>query len=127
MDPLLRRSLGEAIEIEWVRGAGLWHTLVDPGQLENALLNAWITSDGSEIGPDDFDLPDMTAQPKEEPAPPPLPDLPRTNNLAAYREAEKARILRALEQANWNRVKASELLGMPRRTLYRRLKEYGIQ
>src|SRR5690606_26015992 len=33
-------------------------------QLENALLNAWITSDGSELGPDDFDLPDMTAQPK---------------------------------------------------------------
>ena len=98
-------------------------------QLENALLNAWITSDGSELGPDDFDLPDMTAQPKPEPSipSPPLPMPPRSKNLAAFREAEKARILQALEQANWNRVKASELLGMPRRTLYRRLKEYGIQ
>ncbi len=39
MDALLRRSLGEHIAIEWVRGAGLWPALVDPGQLENALLN----------------------------------------------------------------------------------------
>ena len=39
MDSLLRRSLGEHIEIELIRGAGLWPALVDPGQLENALLN----------------------------------------------------------------------------------------
>jgi signal transduction histidine kinase len=39
MDTLLRRSLGEHIEIELIRGAGLWPALVDPGQLENALLN----------------------------------------------------------------------------------------
>ena len=39
MDPLLRRTLGEHIEIELIRAAGLWPTLVDPGQLENALLN----------------------------------------------------------------------------------------
>jgi len=39
MDPLLRRSLGGHIEIEFVRGAGLWPALVDPAQLDNALLN----------------------------------------------------------------------------------------
>ena len=39
LDPMLRRTLGEHIEIEFVRGAGLWPTLVDPTQLENALLN----------------------------------------------------------------------------------------
>ena len=39
MDPLLRRTLGEHIEIELVRGAGLWPALVDAAQLENALLN----------------------------------------------------------------------------------------
>jgi len=39
IDPLLRRTLGEHIEIEFTRGGGLWHALVDPGQLENALLN----------------------------------------------------------------------------------------
>ncbi len=39
LDPMLRRTLGEHIEIELVRGAGLWPALVDPAQLENALLN----------------------------------------------------------------------------------------
>ncbi|MEE8247818.1 MAG: PAS domain S-box protein, partial [Alphaproteobacteria bacterium] len=39
MTQLLRRALGETIEIETVLAAGLWHTLVDRGQLENALLN----------------------------------------------------------------------------------------
>ncbi len=39
LDALLRRTLGEHIEIELVCGAGLWPALVDQGQLENALLN----------------------------------------------------------------------------------------
>lgn len=39
MEPLLRRTLGEHIAIEFVRGAGLWQALVDPAQLESALLN----------------------------------------------------------------------------------------
>jgi PAS domain S-box-containing protein len=39
MEPLLRRSLGAHIEIELIRGAGLWPALVDPAQLDNALLN----------------------------------------------------------------------------------------
>jgi PAS domain S-box-containing protein len=39
MDGLLRRSLGEDVEIEFVRGAGLWMATVDPVQLESALLN----------------------------------------------------------------------------------------
>ncbi|MFQ4137955.1 PAS domain S-box protein [Nodosilinea sp. PGN35] len=39
MDGLLRRTLGEHIDIELVRGAGLWPALVDPSQLESSLLN----------------------------------------------------------------------------------------
>jgi signal transduction histidine kinase/CheY-like chemotaxis protein len=39
MDGLLRRTLGAHIEIELIRGAGLWLAMVDQGQLENALLN----------------------------------------------------------------------------------------
>ena len=40
--------------------------------------------------------------------------------------AERQRILDALERTNWNKVKAATVLGMPRRTLYRRLREYGL-
>jgi PAS domain S-box-containing protein len=36
---LLHRTLGEAIVIETVLAAGLWHCFVDPNQLESALLN----------------------------------------------------------------------------------------
>ena len=39
MDGMLRRTLGEHVEIETVRGADLWPALVDPAQLESALLN----------------------------------------------------------------------------------------
>ncbi len=39
MSDLLRRSLGEEVEVETVLAGGLWRTRADPGQLENALLN----------------------------------------------------------------------------------------
>jgi signal transduction histidine kinase len=39
MSDLLGRTLGETIRIETVLGAGLWRTLADENQLENALLN----------------------------------------------------------------------------------------
>ncbi|HVV64755.1 MAG TPA: response regulator [Rhizomicrobium sp.] len=39
MAELLRRTLGEAIEVECVIGGGLWNALVDPGQTESAILN----------------------------------------------------------------------------------------
>jgi CheY-like chemotaxis protein len=39
LDSLLRRALGEAVNIEIVWAGGLWKTRLDQGQLENALLN----------------------------------------------------------------------------------------
>ena len=39
MEPLMRRTLGEHIEIELRHDADLWSATVDPGQLENAVLN----------------------------------------------------------------------------------------
>jgi len=39
MSELLRRSLGERVQVETVLSGGLWTTEVDPNQLENAILN----------------------------------------------------------------------------------------
>ena len=39
MGDLLRRTLGETIEVEITHEPDLWHVRADPGQLENALLN----------------------------------------------------------------------------------------
>jgi transcriptional regulator with GAF, ATPase, and Fis domain len=47
--------------------------------------------------------------------------------LSRHRRDERERIISALQACNWNRVQAAKLSGIPRRTFYRRLREYGIQ
>jgi CheY-like chemotaxis protein len=44
MDDLLRRALGDGVEVETVISGGLWNSLVDPSQVENALLNLAINA-----------------------------------------------------------------------------------
>ena len=44
LDGLLRRTLGEQIEIESVAGAGLWRAQIDPVQLGSVLLNLAINA-----------------------------------------------------------------------------------
>jgi PAS domain S-box-containing protein len=44
LDDLLRRTVGPAISVTVVKAAALWPTLVDPSQLDNALLNLCINA-----------------------------------------------------------------------------------
>jgi len=44
MADLVRRTVGPAVSVEVVGAGGLWSTLVDPSQLENALLNLCINA-----------------------------------------------------------------------------------
>ena len=44
MEELIRRTVGPSIQMEVVGAGGLWPTLVDPNQLENALLNLCINA-----------------------------------------------------------------------------------
>src|SRR6202000_1417701 len=44
MSDMLRRTLGENIEVETVIAGGLWNTLVDPSQVENTVLNLAINA-----------------------------------------------------------------------------------
>ncbi|MGO7426307.1 histidine kinase dimerization/phospho-acceptor domain-containing protein, partial [Rhizobium ruizarguesonis] len=44
MDDMLRRALGEEIEVETMVSGGLWNSFADPTQIENALLNLAINS-----------------------------------------------------------------------------------
>jgi transcriptional regulator of acetoin/glycerol metabolism len=99
-------------------------------QLEHVLLNAWLMSEGDEIAIDDLQLPDVGR------APPSVSETvtrtgttgapPRPRNKTEFKDSERDRILNALSSCNWNRVQAAKLIGIPRRTFYRRLKEYGI-
>jgi len=44
MEDMMRRALGEEIDVEMVLSGGLWTTEVDPAQLENAILNLAINA-----------------------------------------------------------------------------------
>lgn len=44
MEELIGRTIGPEIELETVNAAGLWTSLIDPGQLENAILNLCINA-----------------------------------------------------------------------------------
>ena len=123
-------------------------------QLEHVLLNAWVLSDEAVLGPEDFDIPDGRSfapeelddiedddddDEDEEDSEPVqrervTPDsrlsaaraVPK-ETLSRHRRDERERIISALQACNWNRVQAAKLSGIPRRTFYRRLREYGIQ
>jgi transcriptional regulator with GAF, ATPase, and Fis domain len=104
-------------------------------QLENVLLNAWVMSEEDELLPEDFDLPQLSSS-ERDPQPELDPERERVARVARraskgttseHHRTERERILEALRACNWNRVKAAEISGIPRRTFYRRLREYGIQ
>jgi DNA-binding NtrC family response regulator len=104
-------------------------------QLEHVLLSAWLMSEGQEIGADDIDLP---ARPPRSSVPARPSDAPgragargsmrppRAESTVQHKAAERERILGALTACNWNRLRAAKMIGLPRRTFYRRLKEFGI-
>jgi DNA-binding NtrC family response regulator len=107
-------------------------------QLEHVLLSAWLMSDASEIPAEDIELqsPLLPAQGVR----PVAASETRAKAVAAssqpasgkarseneFKSAERERILSALTACNWNRVAAAKMIGLPRRTFYRRLKEFGI-
>ena len=44
IEELVRRTVGPSVQVEVVEASGLWPTLVDPNQLENAVLNLCINA-----------------------------------------------------------------------------------
>ena len=99
-------------------------------QLEHVLVNACVMTDGETIDAEDLTLlgpmEGTPTQKTETPStPPPAVEAPPSNE-EEWKALEKRKILDALEACAWNRVKAAQELEMPRRTFYRRLKEYGI-
>ena len=51
LEDMVRRSIGEAIELEAIVSGGLWNTCVDPNQIENAILNLAINARDAMHGP----------------------------------------------------------------------------
>jgi DNA-binding NtrC family response regulator len=87
-------------------------------ELENLLERAYALGANREITPGD--LPALTASG----APAAAPDADRIPTLA---ETERDLILRALRRFDNDKAQAARALGLSPRTMYRRLKEYGIR
>lgn len=60
------------------------------------------------------------------PARPEAPQAPVSETQAAFYAQEKALIVDALNRVAWTKVRAAKMLGMARRTFYRRMTEYGL-
>jgi transcriptional regulator with GAF, ATPase, and Fis domain len=99
-------------------------------QLGHVLLQACVMAESTTIDVGDLSLGESIA-PVSASSLPPMASIPITlshpaESLSHHKQEEKLRILQALEAAGWNRVKAAQALGMPRRTFYRRLSDYSI-
>ena len=53
-------------------------------------------------------------------------DLPKTDRRHTLRDIERERIEEVLKSVGYNKRRASEILGIPLRTLYRKLEKYGL-
>ncbi|MEO6420047.1 MAG: helix-turn-helix domain-containing protein, partial [Polyangiaceae bacterium] len=102
-------------------------------QLEHVLLNAWLMGEGSELVLEDFELPEISPRAaavgtvrEGSVRHPSRPASPAVRSKEEFKDTERERILGALAACNWNRVQAARMIGVPRRTFYRRLKEFGI-
>jgi DNA-binding NtrC family response regulator len=79
-------------------------------ELQHAIEHAFVVCRQAEIG--------VSHLPRE------LQDVPAT--LVPSLEGEAARIVDALEKAGGNKARAARRLGISRRTIYRKIEEYGI-
>lgn len=103
-------------------------------ELENAMHRAVVAADGDVIRPDDLPAAirgTTTARAATEERPSTsstaansAPAMLTTLNIDAL---EKAAILEALRQSNGNLTQAMKMLGIGRTTLYRKLKQYGLE
>ncbi len=88
-------------------------------ELENLVERAVILVRGEMITPDE--LPDVLKEEEGE-GEPSAPKAPGRS----LKEVEKEMILRTLEETGGNRTRAAQILGISRRTLQLKLKEYGV-
>jgi two-component system response regulator HydG len=89
-------------------------------ELENCLERAVILARGEIIAPADLPLPIQALSRDRE-----IQGLNLPSGIS-LREVEKALILKTLDDTSGNRSRAAEILGINRRTLQNKLKEYGI-
>ncbi len=139
-DHILKRLRARGLDRVRAISAEAMRRLMDyswPGnvrELENVLERGAVCSRGAVLGADD--LPEevreggrsrpgepAAAPPRAAPPAPPLSDAGQGADRVA---AQKASIVRALEEHRWNRGEAAASLGIDRSTLWRKMKKLGL-
>jgi PAS domain S-box-containing protein len=92
-------------------------------ELENAIEHAFVHCRGELVMPDH--LPQEIRRTSAYPGVTPLFELPSGEN--PLEAAEKAVIIRVLEETGWHMGKTAEILGISRPTLWRKMRKYGIK
>lgn len=99
-------------------------------ELRNTIRRAVLLCDGDEITPAHLPAEKLTAtfaSPSQEGSLPPAEPLPPLREVREhFQEAERQRIIEALERVNGNQTEAAKLLGIARRTLIKRLDAYAL-
>jgi DNA-binding NtrC family response regulator len=90
-------------------------------ELENAVFRACASARGPEVAVSDLELRDEGAAAVPSSQPEPLPP-----GVLSLQQAEAVAIRRALEQTSGNKSHASRLLGISRKQLYVKLRQYGL-
>jgi DNA-binding NtrC family response regulator len=85
-------------------------------ELENAVERAVVFCEGDVIGP--ADLPDTVLAPAA---------VPSESEVRSLSEVEREQILRALKSVKGNKAAAARLLGLDRKTLYRKIELYDLK
>jgi DNA-binding NtrC family response regulator len=87
-------------------------------ELENVLEQSAITSSDNTITPESFKFTISSNS---------LDDTLKTANSISLKDLEKQYIKKVLEDAKWNKLQASQILKIDRKTLYKKIKEYNLQ
>ncbi len=86
-------------------------------ELESTVSRGALSAPGTTIRPTDIHFLHATADPPE----------PAPERLSSLREAERAHIVRVLDEVGWNKKQAAKVLEISRGTLYRKILDYSLE
>jgi DNA-binding NtrC family response regulator len=129
----LAEPMGRAIPTISAEALAFLRAYAWPGnirELRNVIERAFVLCTGSELTPEHLPVEKMRRSRRttgELPtAPVPASSPASLAPARGLKEIEKQAIIDALERCHLNQTRAAELLGMPRRTFCKRMKEYDI-
>lgn len=88
-------------------------------ELENVIERAAISSSTNEIGKNNFRFLNGLENIES--------SFNNFNGIEGLKEVEVSYIRKILEENNWNKLRASHILGIDRKTLYKKIKEYNLE